>query len=103
MSSKAFWALTCSLISFSGFIFLFLVGILVQIQPEYLKINKNGSSPATSIFESACLYGTLFVVSFTIYYKETKKNVPRNYDLSGSTLEERQSLLDKSMMMRSYS
>uniref|UniRef100_M4B8U0 Uncharacterized protein n=1 Tax=Hyaloperonospora arabidopsidis (strain Emoy2) TaxID=559515 RepID=M4B8U0_HYAAE len=64
--------------------------ILIKVQPEYLKISKSVAS-SVSIFESACLYGTLFVVSSMIYYKETRKNGRQGF--SGSTLEERQSLL----------
>ncbi|KAF4323143.1 hypothetical protein BBO99_00002662 [Phytophthora kernoviae] len=92
--SKTFCALTCSMLSLCGFFFLFLVGILVKVQPEYMKISKTVESP-TPIFESACLYGVLFVVSSTVYYKETRKNHLDSYDLSGSTSDERQSLLDK--------
>lgn len=66
----------------------------MKVQPEYLKINKSVESPAP-IFESACLYGTLFVVSSVVYYKETRKNARKKYDLSGSTLNERQHLLNK--------
>ncbi|KAH7491743.1 hypothetical protein PRIC1_002845 [Phytophthora ramorum] len=100
MANKMFCALTCSLLSLAGFVFLFLVGILVKVQPEYMKISKSVESPAP-IFESACLYGTLFVVSSVVYYKETRKNALESYDLSGSTADERQSLLDKPVV--SYS
>ncbi|CAI5726906.1 unnamed protein product [Peronospora farinosa] len=92
--SKVSWALTCSMVSLCGFLFLFLVGILVQVQPKYMKIHKSVKSP-TPIFESACLYGTLFLVSSMVYYKETKKDTRTNYDLRSSTLDERQCLLDK--------
>ncbi|KAG1710033.1 hypothetical protein DVH05_017042 [Phytophthora capsici] len=98
--SKVFWALTCSMVSLCGFLFLLLVGVLVKVQPEYMKISKSVESPAP-IFESAALYGALFVASSMIYYKETKKSEIERYDLSGSTSDERQSLLDKPMV--SYS
>ncbi|CAI5736656.1 unnamed protein product [Hyaloperonospora brassicae] len=97
MSNKVFWALSCSLLSLCGFLFLFLVGILIKVQPEYLKISKSAAS-SVSIFESACLYGTLFVVSSMVYYKETRKSGREDRDLSGSTLEERQSLLNQPMV-----
>ncbi|KAI9917909.1 hypothetical protein PsorP6_013203 [Peronosclerospora sorghi] len=94
MSGKVFCALTCSLLSLCGFLFLFVVGILVKLQPEYMKISKSVESPV-SIFESACLYGTIFVASSVVYFKETRKRPRKEYDLSGSTAAERQNLLDK--------
>lgn len=44
-------ALACSMLSFSGCIFLFIVGILVKVQPQYMKIGKNVEGPA-SVFET---------------------------------------------------
>jgi hypothetical protein len=86
-------ALTCSLLSLFGFFFLLVVGLLVQVQPQYMKISKSVESPAP-IFESAILYGSLFLASTAFYYKETRKSTLASYDLSGSTVDERQSLLD---------
>ncbi|POM68425.1 hypothetical protein PHPALM_15417, partial [Phytophthora palmivora] len=71
---------------------------LVKVQPEYMKISKSVESPAP-IFESACLYGTLFLVSSMVYYKETRKNALERYDLSSSTADERQSLLEKYVLL----
>ncbi|EEY64438.1 uncharacterized protein PITG_15657 [Phytophthora infestans T30-4] len=100
MTNKIFWALSCSMLSLCGCLFLLSVGILVKVQPQYMKISKSVESPAP-IFESAALYGALFLASWVIYYKETKKNEIASYDLSSSTSEERQGLLDKPMV--SYS
>ncbi|KAF1778666.1 hypothetical protein GQ600_4764 [Phytophthora cactorum] len=72
---------------------LSLCGFLFLLAPQYMKISKSVESP-TPIFESAALYGALFVASWIIYYKETKKSEIESYDLSGSTSEERQSLLE---------
>ncbi|KAL7683942.1 hypothetical protein Plhal304r1_c038g0114121 [Plasmopara halstedii] len=94
MSNKIFYALICSTLSLCGFLFLLLVGILFKLQPEYMKINKNVKS-SVPIFESAALYGALFVASSVIYFMESKKTQHKNYDLSSSTSAERMSLLDK--------
>ncbi|KAF1788583.1 hypothetical protein GQ600_15366 [Phytophthora cactorum] len=72
MTNKIFWALTCSMLSLCGFLFLLAVGILVKVQPQYMKISKSVESP-TPIFESAALYGALFVASWIIYYKDEEE------------------------------
>ncbi|KAG7386567.1 hypothetical protein PHYPSEUDO_015475 [Phytophthora pseudosyringae] len=100
MADKTFWALTCSMLSLCGFLFLLAVGVLVKVQPQYMKISKSVESPAP-IFESAVLYGALFVASSMFYYKESKRSELESYDLSGSTSDERLSLLDKPVV--SYS
>ncbi|EGZ13117.1 hypothetical protein PHYSODRAFT_286547 [Phytophthora sojae] len=100
MADRVFWALTCSLLSLSGCVFLVLVGVLVHLQPQYMKLSKSVEGPAP-IFESACLYATLFLVSSAVYYKETRKGDQERSDLGASTSDERQSLLDKPMV--SYS
>ncbi|KAG6614970.1 uncharacterized protein IUM83_08820 [Phytophthora cinnamomi] len=100
MADKVFWALSCALLSLSGFVFLALVGLLVHVQPQFMKLSKSVESPAP-IFESACLYATLFLVSSAVYYKETRRGDKERFDLGRSTPDERQSLLDKPMV--SYS
>lgn len=44
-------AICCSLLSLFGFFFLFMIGVLVQVQPEYMKLGKNVKSSAP-LFES---------------------------------------------------
>ncbi|KAE9282872.1 hypothetical protein PF001_g23103 [Phytophthora fragariae] len=100
MANKVFWALTCALLSLSGSVFPFPVGVLVHLQPQYMKLSKSVESPAP-IFESACLYATLFLASSAVYYKETRKDLARGFDLGSSTVDERQSLLNQPMV--SYS
>uniref|UniRef100_K3WSA0 Uncharacterized protein n=1 Tax=Globisporangium ultimum (strain ATCC 200006 / CBS 805.95 / DAOM BR144) TaxID=431595 RepID=K3WSA0_GLOUD len=96
MGSKTTWALCCSMLSLAGFLFLFVVGVLVQVQPEYMKLGKNVRS-STPLFETAFLYGTLFVVSTIVYYLENKKENPGNahrYHLIPTAAEERKPLLE---------
>ncbi|TYZ66086.1 hypothetical protein PybrP1_003795 [[Pythium] brassicae (nom. inval.)] len=96
MSSKTTWALCCSLLSLFGFFFLVAVGVLVQVQPEYMKLGKNIKS-STPLFESACLYGTIFIVSTTVWYLENKKEASgaHRYHLVPTAAEERKPLLEK--------
>lgn len=98
MVSKTSCALCCSLFSCFGLVFLVVIAILVQTQPEYMKLGKDvkGSGPLVG---SAFLYGTLFVVSTTIYYLETKKQQQHvqleRFDFVPSAAEERKPLLAK--------
>ncbi|GAB9474201.1 hypothetical protein Gpo141_00011340 [Globisporangium polare] len=95
--SKTSWAICCSLLSLFGFFFLFMIGVLVQVQPEYMKLGKNVKSSAP-LFESACLYGTIFVVSTTVWYLENKKengSGAHRYHLIPTAAEERKPLLEK--------
>lgn len=44
-------AICCSLLSLFGFFFLLAIGVLVQVQPEYMKLGKNVQSSAP-LFET---------------------------------------------------
>jgi hypothetical protein len=52
-------ALCCSMLSLAGFLFLFVVGVLVQVQPEYMKLGKNVRS-STPLFETGRLRCKLY-------------------------------------------
>ncbi|DAZ98062.1 TPA: hypothetical protein N0F65_001937 [Lagenidium giganteum] len=88
-------AVCCSMLSICGFVFLLAIGVLVQVQPQYMKLGKNVESPAP-IFETAVLYGAIFVVSTTVWYMENKKSTgDTRYHQLATTSDERKPLLAK--------
>ena len=66
------------------------------VQPQYLKLGKDVKSSGP-LFESAILYGSLFVISTTVYYRERKKQTDavNRFRLVQAATEERQPLLEK--------
>ncbi|GLE11532.1 hypothetical protein PINS_up024007 [Pythium insidiosum] len=91
--SKTTLALCCAMLSCTGFIFLLVIGILVCIQPEYMKISKDVKS--APLFGSAVLYGALFVGSTMFYRRETEKNELARYHMLAKSTDERKPLLQK--------
>ncbi|KAJ0392837.1 hypothetical protein P43SY_008265 [Pythium insidiosum] len=89
--SKTSLALCCSMLSCTGFIFLLVIGILVCLQPEYMKISKDVKS--APLFGSAFLYGALFVGSTVYYRRETQKNELARYHMLAKSSDERKPLL----------
>ncbi|DBA01778.1 TPA: hypothetical protein N0F65_010188 [Lagenidium giganteum] len=76
-----------------GFLFLVTIGTLVHVQPQFMKLGKNVTSPAR-IFETAALYGAIFVVSTMVLYMEHKKaSDTMRYHLLPTSIDEAKPLL----------
>ncbi|OQR93509.1 hypothetical protein THRCLA_22308 [Thraustotheca clavata] len=86
--SKQSCALCCSLLSAFGAIFLAIVGVLINSQPQYIKsLGKDtDSSPVFNTGKNlnkiwpqtdsdiAILYAALFAASVGVYFVESRKN-----------------------------
>ncbi|TMW64917.1 hypothetical protein Poli38472_009084 [Pythium oligandrum] len=53
--------------SFSGFVFLMIVGALLKLQPQFMHLAKKPKSTANSCFEAAGLYAACTVLFFFLY------------------------------------
>ncbi|CCI50279.1 unnamed protein product [Albugo candida] len=96
MASRSEVAFCMSMISFSGCVFLLLVGILIKVQPEYMKLSKAIASPLP-VFETAGVYGALFVVISVFLYMDNRvdRMDPNRYRALASCPSEHQPLLSK--------
>ncbi|KAF4325516.1 hypothetical protein BBI17_000202 [Phytophthora kernoviae] len=58
------------ILSFSGFVFLVVVGCLLKIQPLYIHNAKSPNSGANACFEAAMLYAVVMGVCYVYWRKE---------------------------------
>eukprot|EP01039_Chlorochromonas_danica_P004034 gene4031-4412_t len=63
----------CSIFSFSGLIFLLIIGSLLQKQPLYIKGPKDSAQAAQNCYEGALIYLGTFVLSVAYWIFDSLK------------------------------
>mmetsp|Transcript_10901 Transcript_10901/g.10522 ORF Transcript_10901/g.10522 Transcript_10901/m.10522 type:complete len:109 (+) Transcript_10901:154-480(+) len=68
------FAKCCSIFSVTGFLFLIVIGILLQKQPLYIKGPKNPAEAAIGCYEGAVIYLATFILSMLYWtYDEIRQ------------------------------
>ena len=61
----------CGVFSVVGFIFLISIGVMLEVQPIYVKGAKHPADQAVACYEGAAIYAATFILSVGyIYYKK---------------------------------